>query len=163
MDRCNKYQTEQYTHAHTYTLHTQQMVASNWLGDHQGRPSAPTNSLHKLHMARSTYLLTYLLTYHTHSSIFAFAALSPPPQHRIILDLPLPIDCMTFYNRRLSICKPTGNILYLTTPPLLFWCFVISIRFPHARNSLIYGATYIGGTMTVKFKAWSFHFVSSDC
>ena len=28
------------------------MVASTWLGNHQGRPSAPTNSLHKLHMAR---------------------------------------------------------------------------------------------------------------
>ena len=28
-------------HAHTSTLHTQQMVASTWLGDHQGRPSAP--------------------------------------------------------------------------------------------------------------------------
>ena len=52
MDRCNKYQTKQYTHAHTTTLHTQQMVASTWLGDHQGRPFTPTNSLHKLHMAR---------------------------------------------------------------------------------------------------------------
>ena len=28
------------------------MVASTWLGDHQGRPSAPTNILHKLYMAR---------------------------------------------------------------------------------------------------------------
>ena len=36
------------------------MVASTWLGDHQGRPSAPTNSLHKLHMARYQVLLTYL-------------------------------------------------------------------------------------------------------
>ena len=28
-----------------FTLHTHQMVASTWLGDHQGRPSAPTISL----------------------------------------------------------------------------------------------------------------------
>ena len=52
MDRYNKYQKKQYTHAHTSTLHTQQMVASTWPGDHQERPSAPTNNLHKLHMAR---------------------------------------------------------------------------------------------------------------
>ena len=63
MNRYNKYQTKQYTHAHTYTLHTQQLVASTWLGDHQGRLSAPTNSLHKLHMARYQVLLTYLHTY----------------------------------------------------------------------------------------------------
>ena len=50
-------------HAHTYTLHTQHMAACAWLGDHQGGPSAPTNSLHKLHMARYQVLLTYLLTY----------------------------------------------------------------------------------------------------
>ena len=30
----------------------QQMVASTWLGDHRVRPSAPTNSLHKLRMTR---------------------------------------------------------------------------------------------------------------
>ena len=52
MDRYNKEQTKQYTHTHTSTLHTQQMVASTWLGDHQGRPSAPTDRLHKLRMAR---------------------------------------------------------------------------------------------------------------
>ena len=52
MDRYNKYQTNKYTHAHTSTLHTQRVVASTWLGDHHGRPTAPTNSLHKLHMAR---------------------------------------------------------------------------------------------------------------
>ena len=52
MGRYHKYRTKQHMHAHTSTLHTQQMVASTWLGDHQGRPSAPTNSLHKLHMAR---------------------------------------------------------------------------------------------------------------
>ena len=70
MDRYNKYQTKQYTHAHTYTLHTQHMMASTWLGDHQGRPAAPTNSLHKLHMARyqvgalssSTYNTITILT-----------------------------------------------------------------------------------------------------
>jgi hypothetical protein len=38
VDRYNKYQAEQYTH----TLHTHKLVVSTWLGDHQGRPSAPT-------------------------------------------------------------------------------------------------------------------------
>ena len=33
MDRYNKYQTKQYMHAYTSTLHTPQMVASTWLGD----------------------------------------------------------------------------------------------------------------------------------
>ena len=61
MDRYNKYQTKQYTHAHLFTLHTQQMVASTLLSDHQGRPSAPTNSLHKLHMVHYQVILTYLL------------------------------------------------------------------------------------------------------
>ena len=28
--------------AHTHTLHTHQLVASTWLGDHQGIPPAPT-------------------------------------------------------------------------------------------------------------------------
>ena len=41
MDRYNKYQTKQYTHAHTSTLHTQQLVATTWLSDHQGKPTAP--------------------------------------------------------------------------------------------------------------------------
>ena len=40
VDRYNKYQTKQYTHALTFTLHTQHLVANTWLGDHQGRPSA---------------------------------------------------------------------------------------------------------------------------
>ena len=31
---------------------TQQIVASTWLGNHRERPSARTNSLHKLLMAR---------------------------------------------------------------------------------------------------------------
>ena len=35
------------------------MVASTWLGDHQERPSTPTNSLHKLHMVRYQVLLTH--------------------------------------------------------------------------------------------------------
>ena len=61
MDRYNKYQTKQYLHAHTSTLHTQQMMASTWLGDHLESQSAPTNSLHKLYMARYQVLLTYLL------------------------------------------------------------------------------------------------------
>ena len=38
------------------------MVASTWLGDRQGRPSAPTNSLQKLHMARYQVLLTITIT-----------------------------------------------------------------------------------------------------
>ena len=65
MDRYNKYQTKQYTHAHTSKLQTQQMVPNTWLGDHQGRPSERTNSLHKLHMAHYQVLLTitYLLRY----------------------------------------------------------------------------------------------------
>ena len=49
-------------HAHTSTLHTHQVVASTWLGDHQGRPSAPTNSLYKLHMAR--YQVLHYITLH---------------------------------------------------------------------------------------------------
>ena len=32
--------------AHTFTPHAQQMVASTWMGDRQGRPSKPTNRLH---------------------------------------------------------------------------------------------------------------------
>ena len=63
MDRFNKYQTKQYMHAHTFTLHTQNMVASTWLGDHQGRPYAPTNSLQKL-LARYQVLLTITITIH---------------------------------------------------------------------------------------------------
>ena len=39
------------------------LVASTWLGDHQARPSAPTNSLHKLHMARyQVHQLTITIT-----------------------------------------------------------------------------------------------------
>ena len=37
-------------------------MASTWLSDHQERPSAPTNSLHKLHMARCQVLLTIVIT-----------------------------------------------------------------------------------------------------
>ena len=63
MNRYDKYQTKQCTHPTTHTtLHTKQIMASAWLGDHQGRPSAPTNSLHKLHMARYQVLRTYLFT-----------------------------------------------------------------------------------------------------
>ena len=47
--------------AHTYTLHTQHMVGSTWLGDPQGRPSVPTKSILKLHLASYQVLLTYLL------------------------------------------------------------------------------------------------------
>jgi hypothetical protein len=39
MDRYNKYQTKQYTLTHTQ--HAHKLMVSTWLGDHQGRPSAP--------------------------------------------------------------------------------------------------------------------------
>ena len=40
------------------------MVVCTWLGDHQGRRSAPTNSLHKLnYMARYQVLLTITITF----------------------------------------------------------------------------------------------------
>ena len=61
MDRYNKYQIKQYIHAHTSTLHTKQIVASTWLGDPLGGPSAPTMSLHKPHMVRYQVLLTVIL------------------------------------------------------------------------------------------------------
>jgi hypothetical protein len=54
-----KYQTKRYTHAHSCTLHTQQMVASTWHGDYQGGPSTPSNSLPELHTIN---LCIYLLT-----------------------------------------------------------------------------------------------------
>ena len=46
---------KQCIHTHTPTLHTQQMMASTWLGDHQGRPFAPTLAYGAL--SSSTYLL----------------------------------------------------------------------------------------------------------
>ena len=39
IDHYNKYQTKQYTHSHT--AHTIVVGQYTWLGDHQGRPSAP--------------------------------------------------------------------------------------------------------------------------
>jgi len=45
------------THVHIHT-----MVASTWLGDFQGIPSAPTNSLHELHMTR--YQVIIVITNH---------------------------------------------------------------------------------------------------
>ena len=72
-------------HAHTYTLHTQQMVASTWLGDHQGRPSAHTNSLHKLHMARYQVLLTITIAVHgipRHTHNRSFKCVFPLFYHR---------------------------------------------------------------------------------
>ena len=64
MDRYNKYQTKQYTDRHAFTLHIQQMAASTWPDDHQGRPSAPTNSLHGATCgALSSFILTYLLSH----------------------------------------------------------------------------------------------------
>jgi len=47
------------THAHT---NTHELVASTWLCDHQGIPSAFKNRLHELHMARYQVLFAYLLT-----------------------------------------------------------------------------------------------------
>ena len=39
MDRYYKYETKQYTHAHTSTLHTQQMVASiGWVTTKEDHP-----------------------------------------------------------------------------------------------------------------------------
>ena len=57
------------------TLHSQHMVASTWLGDHQGRLSVPTTSLHKLHMA--CYQVLYLLTYLISPSPTAVSGLAP--------------------------------------------------------------------------------------
>ena len=50
------------------------MVASTWLGDHQERPSAPTNSLHKLHMARYQVhqLQLQLLSHDMYTSTFFY-------------------------------------------------------------------------------------------
>ena len=39
------------------------MVAMYWMGDHQGRPSAPTSSIHKLHMA-NYQILHYDYNFH---------------------------------------------------------------------------------------------------
>ena len=44
-------------------FYNKQIVASTWVGDHQGRPSAHTNSLYKLYLARYQVLFTYLLTH----------------------------------------------------------------------------------------------------
>jgi len=39
-----KYRTKQlHTYTYCHTLHTQPMVASTWLDDHQGRPSSTRN------------------------------------------------------------------------------------------------------------------------
>ena len=53
-ERYNKYQTKQYTR----TLCTQQMMASNRLGDHQGRPSVP--AIHRF---------TWIDTWHVTSQV----------------------------------------------------------------------------------------------
>jgi len=53
MDRYNKYLTKQYKH-------TQKMVVSTWLGDHQEKSPAPTNGLYMLHIGCYQVLLTYL-------------------------------------------------------------------------------------------------------
>jgi len=54
--KANKCQTQQF-HARTH-LHAQQLVVSNWLGDHQGKPSALTSTLHELHIARCQEMIT---------------------------------------------------------------------------------------------------------
>jgi len=59
MDCHNKNQTKQ-LHIHIH-LHKQQLVASIWLGDHQGRPSAPIAYkiyVDDLHMARNQFIIT---------------------------------------------------------------------------------------------------------
>ena len=48
----DRYKSSTRTHTLPNCTCTQQMVAITWLDDHQGRPSVPTNSLHKLHIAR---------------------------------------------------------------------------------------------------------------
>jgi len=42
------------THAHSYPC-TQKLVASTWLGDHQGIPSTPTNKFTLLSLSRSQH------------------------------------------------------------------------------------------------------------
>ena len=37
----NARQSSTHAHMHTLTLHTHWLVVSTWLGNHQGRPSAP--------------------------------------------------------------------------------------------------------------------------
>jgi len=37
------------------------LVASTWLDDHQGRPSAPTNSLHEQRQVRITIRIRILI------------------------------------------------------------------------------------------------------
>ena len=51
--------TQRGHYCHKYTT---QMVASTWLDYHHGRPSALTNSLHKLHMVRYQVIILQLLT-----------------------------------------------------------------------------------------------------
>jgi len=47
---------------HTRTLaHTIAGGYSTWLGDHQGIPSSPTNSLHDLHMTRYQVIITIFI------------------------------------------------------------------------------------------------------
>ena len=75
IDRYNKYQTQQYTHAHTSTLYSEQMVmASTWPGDNHGRPSVPTDSSHKLHIYiyGALSIKTYLLTHNQYNEINMF-------------------------------------------------------------------------------------------
>ena len=57
-------------HMHKHiTVHTQHMLASTWLGDHQGRPSAPLDRPSKrLNMERQQ-MITITITMTKHRQI----------------------------------------------------------------------------------------------
>jgi len=63
MGRYNKYQI---TQLHTHTLHTQYVIASTWLGDHQGRPSMPLCQLYVDFMVR--YKSNYCIVSYNHNN-----------------------------------------------------------------------------------------------
>jgi len=68
MDRYNKYQTKQNTHKHTCThnscwLVLEWLVASTWMGDHQGIPSAPTIRPSNVDIWRSVTKRIYIYLY----------------------------------------------------------------------------------------------------
>ena len=51
------------THTLTHFTHNRWWLVLGWVTTKKENPRPPTNSLHKLHMARYQVLLTYLLTY----------------------------------------------------------------------------------------------------
>ena len=87
------------------------MVASTWLGDHQGRPSTPTNSLHKLHMARYQVLLTKQYNIYLESLIDRGGRCEAELVRRIAIAQ----NCMTHLDRNIwhsSISMSTEICLY---------------------------------------------------